>query len=190
MSHFDICFKQKNIFFIFWPFFYIFWNPPSTKLLKLSVYFFNELALKSAFQPSTYSLILFSTGGGGRRTPPASLYIFRPPSLYRIKGTVDKLELCPTLFRGAFTNHSGTCLPLNKTLNFLFKIFFSCGCGLSHCCLDTGFTVYQVLVEQEDIQKTAIITPSGMFEFLVMPFGLRNTSNTFQRLMEQILKGL
>ena len=159
--------NKKTFFTFFWPFFE---TLRSTKLLKLSVYFFNELAFKSAFQPSTYSLIPFSTGGGG--TPPANLYIFRPPSLYRIKGTVDKLE-------GAFTNHSGTCLPLNKTLNFLFKFFFfSCGRGLSHCCWDTGFTVYQVLVEQEDIQKTAIITPSGMFDFLVMPFGLRNTSNT------------
>ena len=38
----------------------------------------------------------------------------------------------------------------------------------------------------EDIQKTSIITPFGMFEFLVMPFGLRNAENTFQRLMDQI----
>ena len=45
-------------------------------------------------------------------------------------------------------------------------------------------------VAQEDIEKTAIITPFGMFEFLVMPFGLRNAGNTFQRLMDQILGDL
>ena len=45
-------------------------------------------------------------------------------------------------------------------------------------------------VAQEDVEKTTIITPFGMFKFLVMPFGLRNAGNTFQCLMEQILGDL
>ena len=49
---------------------------------------------------------------------------------------------------------------------------------------------YQVLVALEDIQKTAIITPFGMFEFLRMPFGIRNAGNTFQPLMDQVLGDL
>ena len=42
----------------------------------------------------------------------------------------------------------------------------------------------------EDILKTAIITPFGMFEFLCLPYRLRNTRNTFQRMMDQILGNL
>ena len=42
----------------------------------------------------------------------------------------------------------------------------------------------------EDIPKTAIVTPFGMFEFLHLPLGLRNAGNTFQRMMDQILGNL
>ena len=42
----------------------------------------------------------------------------------------------------------------------------------------------------EDIQKTAITTPFSLFEFLRMPFGLQNAAQTFQRFIDQVLRGL
>ena len=41
-------------------------------------------------------------------------------------------------------------------------------------------------MHKDDIQKTAIITPFGLFEFLFMPFGLHNAGQAFQRLMDRL----
>ena len=43
---------------------------------------------------------------------------------------------------------------------------------------------------EEDIPKTAIITPFGLFEFLRMPFGHKNAAQAFQRLMDGTLRDI
>jgi hypothetical protein len=43
----------------------------------------------------------------------------------------------------------------------------------------------QVPMAEKDIQKLAIITPFGLFEFLYMPYGLLNAAQAFQRLMDK-----
>ena len=45
-------------------------------------------------------------------------------------------------------------------------------------------------MSEADICKTAIVTPFGLFEFLYMPFGLKNAAQMFQRLMDRIFRGL
>ena len=41
-----------------------------------------------------------------------------------------------------------------------------------------------------NVPKTAVIMPFGLFEFLRMPFSLKNTAQVFQRFMDQVCRGL
>lgn len=56
--------------------------------------------------------------------------------------------------------------------------------------LDLASGFYQVEMHPQDVEKTAFNVEHGHFEFLRMPMGLKNSPSTFQRVMDNVLRGL
>jgi len=49
---------------------------------------------------------------------------------------------------------------------------------------------YQIPLNADSIEYTAFVTPDGQYEFLSMPFVLKNAPSVFQRLVMQALGDL
>ena len=75
-------------------------------------------------------------------------------------------------------------LPLTKS-----EIFDTMGGAKIFSCLDCQQGYWQVKMAEEDRQKTAFRCHLGLWQWRVMPFGLRNAPATYQRLMSHVLSG-
>jgi len=56
--------------------------------------------------------------------------------------------------------------------------------------LDLQSSFWQIRVALEDMKKTALITKTGLYDWTVMPFGLKNATSTFTRTMSEVFKDL
>ena len=56
--------------------------------------------------------------------------------------------------------------------------------------IDLSKGYWQIPVTEEDVFKTAFLTPDGAYEFLRMSFGMKNSGATLVRGMREVLLGI
>lgn len=89
-------------------------------------------------------------------------------------------------FRGLNAKTIDDKFPLPNITDILDKL----GRSQYFSTLDLVSGFHQVEMHPDSVAKTAFSTETGHFEFLRMPFGLKNSPPTFQRVMNNILRGI
>ena len=56
--------------------------------------------------------------------------------------------------------------------------------------IDLAKAFHQIPVHPDDVCKIAVITQFGLFEYIKMPFGLRNAAQSFKRHIGHVLRNL
>ena len=90
---------------------------------------------------------------------------------------------------GDYCTLNSHMLPDRYPISHMHNFTASLGATVSSK-IDLVRGYHQITVEPSDVHKTAVITPFGLFNFKRMPFGLRNTGQTFQRFIDEVKRGL
>ena len=136
----------------------------SEKNLKLAQAEFRKLQSNGVISPSD------SNWSSTLHIVPKSNGEIRPCGDYRSLNTITKPDRYPVPNVNSFSS----------TLH-------------NKCCfskIDLTAAYHQIKIHPDDICKTAMTTPFGLYHYHTMPFGLRNAAATFQRMMDKIFSKL
>ncbi|XP_076065023.1 uncharacterized protein LOC143039056 [Oratosquilla oratoria] len=140
--------------------------------------------------------ILPATAGSRTLTPLTSLYttnktkidVFRKSTLTPLslnlrrafEWTFYVTDVSQLILGADFLNHYGLLVDIQR------RRLYDVSTHLS----SYGHTRPSIPVHPDGIPKTAITTPFGLYEYVRMPFGLKNAAQTFQRFIDEVLRGL
>nr|VZI04079.1 unnamed protein product [Spirometra erinaceieuropaei] len=115
---------------------------------------------------------------------------FQPPSVARISSSSSSATSGDWLSSGDYRALNSATIPDRYPVRHLQNFAGALFGKAVFSKIDLVRAFHQSPVATADIPETAVTTHFGLFEFVRMPFGLRNAAQTFQRFIDHVLRGL